>query len=61
MKLLQIQSQHSSREQSWSTRMHDMLGEIHSANMKCETVSVFDRKKSICLMSNKENFKILKF
>ena len=53
MELLQIQSQHSSWEQSWSTRMHDMLGEIHSANMKCETVSVFD-KKSICLTSDKE-------
>ena len=45
MKLLQIQSQHSSREQSWSTLMHDMFGEIHSAKIKCETVSVFDRKK----------------
>ena len=45
MELLQIQSQHSSREQSWATQMHDILGQIHSANMKCETVSVFDNKK----------------
>ena len=45
MELLQIQSQHSSWEQSWSTLMHDMFGEIHSAKIKCEIVSVFDRKK----------------
>ena len=45
MELLQIESQHSSREQSWSTRMHDMLGEIQSANMKCDTISDFDKKK----------------